>query len=413
MFCTTQVGDTTGCDSRHLTAFIDKWLGTLFITSGRKKLLRPPAEWNHLWPHMYQTFPDAMLMQQRGQGVSMDDFQFAGRKVYFLAWEVFFPRELCAAAVSKGLGELSMPICPGCRKALSCNGWAAAARRIVTAEGDNYLYFRNYRCRPCKRKPLHVCVQCVARRRMAACAAAMRITHAHAAWCVTHAHAASTCASAICLMEHLQLAGPLHAPHLTVLSLLPLTPASGNFVAHHAELVELLPDRLRLAVPCALTHRNAMDLGVKLIMDRNVINGQSFTDFRESVHESRMVHALRRALQCVSAPQALSLRGPMDRVPGVRPMAAGPPLPLPTTALMPSTPGGHYFSQLFQHSSQGQRRQCFQELLASTPAVHHVLKFDHCHKPAKSMRMPVRIGHGNTGHCPIFHSTAHASPPQN
>lgn len=53
------------------------------------------------------------------------------------------------------------------------------------------------------------------------------------------------------------------------------------------------------------------------------------------------------------------------------------------------TAGGHYFSSLYLHSADSNaRRDCFQQLISMTGAAHGVLKFDHCHKPAKSIRLP-------------------------
>ncbi|GLC51785.1 hypothetical protein PLESTB_000548000 [Pleodorina starrii] len=52
------------------------------------------------------------------------------------------------------------------------------------------------------------------------------------------------------------------------------------------------------------------------------------------------------------------------------------------------TPGGHYYSNLYLNSPDGEaRRMCYTQLLTATGAEHGVLKFDHCHKPAKKIRL--------------------------
>lgn len=140
------------------------------------------------------------------------------------------------------------------------------------------------------------------------------------------------------------------------------------------------------------------------------MEGQSFSDFAASVQESHAVYQLRLCLQHASL-------APSDGVQQTR-ISNFFPRPGPAAALQPSTTApqrlttpallrslqeatkaahtGSYFSNIFLNSQDGvTRRSMIYKLLTLTPATHGVMKFDHCHKPAKFMRM----GDGQTKPC--------------
>lgn len=161
-------------------------------------------------------------------------------------------------------------------------------------------------------------------------------------------------------------------------------------------------------LPCHLTKKGGISLGLKALLDRNVVEGQSFSDFAASVQESHAVYQLRLCLQHASL-------APSDGVQQTR-ISSFFQRPGPAAAQQPSAPQrlttpallrslqeatkaahtGSYFSNIFLNSQDGvTRRSMIYKLLTLTPATHGVMKFDHCHKPAKFMRM----GDGQTKPC--------------
>lgn len=127
----------------YLLRLIEGWKGTLYTKGASKEELKPKEEWHDKWPQIYQTCPNAALLEARGQVVPRSAYQVSESKVYFAAWEVWFP-DLLVRKYKK-----AMPPCPSCEKAdhVNCNGWQRAPRRVVELDRFAYIYSRKYRCR--------------------------------------------------------------------------------------------------------------------------------------------------------------------------------------------------------------------------------------------------------------------------
>ena len=194
---------------------------------------------------------------------------------------------------------------------------------------------------------------------------------------------------------------------LTVLAVLAVTTR-----ALDDRLLAILPPALVSFIPCHLTHKSGISHPVKQFMERSTVNGQSFMDFSESVRELIATNHLIGQLQA----RWLGMLGPSEsqgskavqttltqyyaRSAGesaqqaaivssdVTPPAAPPPKPAVLPA-PPVAPCGRYYSDILLNSATAvAQRQLFKLLLQATPAARGVIKFDHCHKPAKLMRMP-------------------------
>lgn len=142
---------------------------------------------------------------------------------------------------------------------------------------------------------------------------------------------------------------------------------------------------------CVLTHRAGISAGLHTLVDRQVVNGQSFNDVAACVRECHHTRALGLALQCAGlrSMQQQQQRGTMDQY---ITRSGQQVIPRPSD-LMPThtTPTGNYFMSSYKDSLDStQRRAMFDKLLVTTPVRFSILKFDHCHKPAKNMRHKVR-----------------------
>jgi hypothetical protein len=173
------------------------------------------------------------------------------------------------------------------------------------------------------------------------------------------------------------------------------------------------PPFLTKTLPCTLTARAGVATSVHTLLDRNVVNGQSFADFGDSIAECTALRTQRTLLQCLGVHAQLKPRGPMDRFvtsssqphsqpalvapapdlpptqpAGGQPTSSGPLLPAPAElGTNKSTPSGAYFAGIYRSSHESATcRELYQRILSSTSAFRNVLKFDHCHKPAKSMQ---------------------------
>ncbi len=147
-------------------------------------------------------------------------------------------------------------------------------------------------------------------------------------------------------------------------------------------------------------------------MERDVVNGKSFMDCADGVREVNAAAHLTAHLQALtlgilggsSQGNAVQAKVTQFYAPAAAAAAAAgepaqqavptdvTPAPPPSTALLPAAPVapcGRYYSDIMLNSATSvAQRDLFKHLLQATPAARGVIKFDHCHKPAKLMRMP-------------------------
>eukprot|EP00198_Chlamydomonas_reinhardtii_P012033 XP_001701370.1 predicted protein [Chlamydomonas reinhardtii] len=264
------------------TEIIDKYMPKKGASADEKKKIMAT------WAQMYWAVPDAMLVAARKDpSFSPDLVRFSGTKIYFIAWDLFYPDQLldlygkamppCPNCYSKGKGsELARAAAAAAH--VNSSGWAQKPRRFVDMDQDHYVRARQYRCSASK-----------------------------------SAGQAKGCGRC--------------------------------FMATDPDVLSAMPPFFRERVPCYLTRKAGISTTVKTAMERDICEGRSFNDFAEGF-----------------------LSGLFTGPRGV--------------------PTGQYYSTAYQTSNfSDARREQAHAMLTTTPARYNVLKFDHCHKPSKLVRL--------------------------
>lgn len=153
-------------------------------------------------------------------------------------------------------------------------------------------------------------------------------------------------------------------------------------MATDPDVLSAMPPFFRERVPCYLTRKAGISTTVKTAMERDICEGRSFNDFAEGVAECHSSRLMRHALQYASLqtirPNIQRAYNPSSAPQFLSGLFTGPR----------GVPTGQYYSTAYQTSNfSDARREQAHAMLTTTPARYNVLKFDHCHKPSKLVRL--------------------------
>lgn len=162
---------------------------------------------------------------------------------------------------------------------------------------------------------------------------------------------------------------------------------STRFTAHDKGVLEQLPDVLKNTFPYIVTHRAAITKAMMGSLSTMVVSPASFSQWAATVREAHAEHILSKNEALISLYESKKEAGCLILASSRQQPAANiqPPAVQPLCATV-STPGPGYFTNVYLHGvDEVLRRQNYQRLMRLTHSP--VWRFDHCHKPAKTIRL--------------------------